>query len=305
MAIYAVQGLYAAGCLAMAYPLYRWVLNPSFLANHKGVLTDDKIKGFVRSKANRDFTKNEINAFVESEYKQKHTEDEIKAFVTSQAKIGAHTKVEIENFVQSVVNKTLTQDKVEDFGNSQIKGALTGSEIKSFVKSQSKKMGVEKEIIVIQGQTNGFWAYGNTWFSGKVGIELPKKFGEAWKFAITHQIVHIIANDYLITFGAVLATALFTTFVLAVNRDLFTGYLGGMGAGLITGVVLRRRAEKKADQEAMGYCERDINQAYLNRLLEDKKNGYGRDLRSWIFWPVEPSLDEKIGYFQAHFKRVP
>ena len=49
---------------------------------------------------------------------------------------------------------------------------------------------------------------------------------------ITHQLAHIKANNNLIIFVAVLATALFTTFVLAVNRDLFTRYLGGLGAGL-------------------------------------------------------------------------
>jgi hypothetical protein len=212
MAIYAVQGLYAAGCLAMAYTLYRCDLNPSFLANHKRALTSDDIKGFVNS--------------------------------------------------------------------------------------QAKKMDLEKEIVVIQGKCKCCsHSYGNNWFSGMVGIKLPGKPGEAtWKFNITRKLAQIKANDNLIILGGVLAAALFTTFVLAVNRDLFTRYLGGLGAGLITKVALSRRAEKRAYLTAMQNCSEDVNRAYLAKLQETKQKGSGR------FSLCLPSLDEKIGYFQAYLK---
>ena len=217
MAIYAVQGLYAAGCLALAYPLYRDVLNPSFLANHKDVLT-------------------------------------------------------------------------------------RGDDIKGLVDSQAQKMELKKEIVVIQGEKNGYRSYGNTWF-GMVGIYVAQS-EQNREFHITHQLAHIKANDNLTVFGGALAAVLFTTLVLAVNRDLFTGYLGGMGAGLITGVVLRRRAEKRADLTAMQNCSDHVNRSFLNRLQKDKENGNDQDLSSWIFCLVEPSLDEKIGYFQAHIQQA-
>jgi hypothetical protein len=294
MAIYAVQGLYAVGCLAAAYPLYRWGLNPSFLSDPAIALTDDKIKFFYRSQANMTLTQSEINAFIESVDKQKVTEDEKNDFINSQAKIGAHTEDEIKNIVNSLVNGTLPKKTYYDFAKSQIKGALTGSEVKSFIRDQAQKMDIEKEIVVIQGKCEPH-SYGNTWFSGKAGIELPGLYEEPfWKFNITRKLAHIKASDTLIIFGAVLIAALFTTFVLAVNRDLFTRYLGGLGVGLITKVVVSRWAEKRADLTAMQNCSEDVNRAYLNRLLETKQNGSGH------FILCRPSLDERIEYFQAH-----
>jgi hypothetical protein len=214
MAVYAVHGLYAAGCVAVAYHLYRFDLNPSFLANHKR--------------------------------------------------------------------------------------ALIGGDIKDFVDSQAQKMGLEKkEIVVIQGKCKCAHSYGNTWF-GKVGIEVPKNgIKEIWKFQITRELAYIKANDNPTIFGGVLAAALFTTLVLAVNRDLFIGYLGGLGAGLIAKVVLSRRAEKRADLSAMQNCSKEVNQACLAKLLEKKEKGSG----SWVL--CRPSLDETIGYFQAHMNATP
>ncbi len=214
MAIYAVHGLYAAGCLAMAYPLYRDVLNPSFLAKDKRILIGGIINGFVNARA--------------------------------------------------------------------------------------KKMGLEKEVVIILGKCECYHSFGNTLFYGKVGIQVPKDDQEnIKKFKITRELAHIKTNGYLTVFGGALAAALFTTLVLTVNRDLFTGYLGGLGAGLVTKVVLSRRAVKMADLTAMQHCSKDVNQAYLDKLLKIKQKGSGR----WIL--CQPSLDEKIGYFQAHLKRMP
>jgi hypothetical protein len=297
MAIYAVQALYAAGCLVNAYCLYRRGLNPSFLSNPEIALTDDKIQGFVRSKASQVLTRKEISAFVDTVYDGRLTEDVKNEFINSQAKIGAHSKDEINDFVSSLVDKTLLQETCDEFVNSQADGALTGSKIKRFVSKQAKKMGIEKEIGLIQGKCKCAHAYGNTWFSGKAGIELPGIYEEPiWKFKITRKLAQIKANDNLIIFGAVLAAALFTTFVLAVNRDLFTRYLGGLGVGLITKVVVSRRAEKRADLTAMQNCSEEVNQACLDRLLKIKQEGSGHRVLCW------PSLDERIGYFQAYLK---
>jgi hypothetical protein len=206
---YAVHGLYAAGCLAMAYPLYRFGLNPSFLAKDKRIL----IEGII----------------------------------------------------------------------------------KDFVNAQAKKMGLEKEVIIILGKCQCYHSFGNTWFNGKVGIQVANSDKENIKeFKITRELAHINVNEKLTIFGGVLAAALFTTLVLAVNRDIFTGYLGGLGAGLITKVVLSRWVEKKAELTAMQYCSKVVNQAYLDKLLKIKQKGSGR----WIL--CRPSLDERIRYFQAH-----
>jgi hypothetical protein len=310
MAIYAVQALYAAGCLVNAYCLYRDGLNPSFLSNPEIALTDGKIQDFVRSKANQVLTRKEISAFVATVYAGQLTEEVKNEFINAQAKLGAHTKDEINDFVSSLVDETLHQETYDEFVNSQANGALTGSKIKRFVSKQAKKMGIEKEIVVIQ--RDYYSSSGNTWFSGMACVELSGKPGEtSWKFSITHQIAHIKANDHLIMFGAVLATAIFTTFVLAVNRDLFTRYLGGIVAGFTTGVYLARRSERRADVAAMQSCSKKVNQAYLDRLLKEKNEKVG-DLRSWIGdlkqssivdwvqWLRDPSLDERIGYCQAH-----
>jgi hypothetical protein len=293
MAIYAVQALYAAYCLTAAYSLYREGLNPSFLSDPAIALTDDT--KFIRPHADREITRSEINDFVTSMKLQKPTQDKINDFVNSLAKIGAHTKDEINNWACSLVDGALTEKEYEDFGLSLINTApLTGSEVKSFIREQAKNMGIKKEIIVIQGKCESH-SYGNTWFSGKAGIELPGLYEEPfWKFNITRKLAHIKASDRLIIFGAVLIAALFTTFVLAVNRELFTRYLGGLGAGLITKVVVSRWAEKRADLTAMQNCSEDVNRAYLNRLLETKQNGSGH------FILCRPSLDERIEYFQAH-----
>ncbi len=218
MAIYAYHGFYAAGCLVMAYPLYRWWLNPSFLSDHKDT--------------------------------------------------------------------------------------LTGGAIKEFVDHQAEGMGlIKKEIVVFQGQDRGYRSYGNTWFSGKVGIEVGKDVNEKIReFNIAHQLAHLKANDDLIIFGGALAATLFTTFILAVNRDLFTRYLGGLGVGLIVMLFSAKPIERRADMTAMQFCSRAVNQACLDKLLREKERGGGRGLYSWIFCLVEPSLDEKIGYFQAHLQ---
>ena len=217
MAIYALHGLYAAGCLAMACPLHRFGLNPSFLANHKGAFTKGDIKGFVVM--------------------------------------------------------------------------------------QAKKMELKKEVVVIPGDCECYHSFGNTWFSGMVGIKLAKSYEEnITVFKITRELAHIKANDNLTFFGGVLAAALFTTVVLAVNRDLFTGYLGGLGAGIITSAVLARRAKRMADLTAMKYCSQDVNQAYLDRLKDAKKKDGGPCLLGRVF---VPSLNERIRYFQAHMNATP
>ena len=295
MAIYAVQGLYAAGCLAAAYPLYRYGLNPSFLSDSEIALTDDK--KFVRPRADGELTRRELVTFIESMHKQKVTEDEKNDFINSQAKVGVHTEDEIRNIVNSLVDGTLTQEKLEDFFESQINGTLTGFKIKEFVRDQARKMGIKKDIGLIQGKCKCYHSYGNTWFSGKPAIQLPGIYEEPiWKFKITRELARIKANDNLIIWGAVLTAALFTTFVLAVNRDLFSRYLGGLGVGLITKVVVSRWAEKRADLTAMQNCSEDVNRAYLDRLLETKQKGSGH------FILCRPSLDERIGYFQAHLQ---
>lgn len=217
MAIYAYHGFYAAGCLVMAYPLYRWGLNPSFLTDHKDTLNRGAIRDYV------------------------------------------------------------------DY--------LAG------------EMRLKKEIVVIQGQDKGYRSYGNTWFPGKVGIEVGKDVNEKNReFNIAHQLAHLKANDDLIIFGCALIATLFTTFVLAVNRDLFTRYSGGLGVGLIAMVVLHKRAERRADMTAMQFCSRAVNQTWLDKLLREKERGGGRGLLSWLSCLVEPSLNEKIGYFQAHLQ---
>jgi hypothetical protein len=221
MAIYAVQGLYAAGCIYLTYDLCRGGLNLPFLSNAKE--------------------------------------------------------------------------------------ALTKGEIKEFVDSQAKRMGLEKEVVVVQGDKNSS-IRGNKWLPGKIRMEVVKyaesDFIDINRFTFTHEIAHIKNNDWLIIPGVSLAASLFTTFVLTVNRDLFTRYLGGLGVGLITAVFLRRRAERRADQEAMRHCSKEVNQDVLNAILNRKKHGYGRrGLSNWIFGLLFcPSLDEKIGYFQAHLK---
>ena len=147
--------------------------------------------------------------------------------------------------------------------------------IKDIVDSQVKRMGLEKEVMIIPDpNTYRCSAYGNTWF-GKVSMKVGSKvkgdtvgFNE---FKTAHQIAHVKANDFLIVPGATLAASLFTTFVLTVNCNLFTRYLGGLAVALITGAVVRRRAERRADHEAMKQCSKEVNQAYLNRLLEKKK----------------------------------
>ncbi len=175
--------------------------------------------------------------------------------------------------------------------------------IKEFVDSQAIKMGLTKEVVVISIPTEALdWkyvSYGNTWLPGKVAIKVDFKVTEDNKvnfsrFGIAHQIVHIKANDHLIIPVVTLAAAL-TTFVLAVNRDLLTRYLGGLGAALMTFAVLMRRAERNADQEAMKQCSKEVNQAWLNGLLERRLKG--PSLSEKI---LEPSIDEMIGYFQAH-----
>lgn len=193
---------------------------------------------------------------------------------------------------------------------------LTG-EIKNFADTQAINMGLKKEVVVIGGKDR-YLARGNTWFSGKVSITVPvissflentEKVDEELdrgtdpycEFKITHYLAHIKANDFLIIPGAVLAASLFTTFVLTVNCGLFTRYLGGLGVALITFGVSFRKAEKEADLIAMRYCSNEANKAYLDRLIERKeKKGWDRGLRSWIFCLVEPSIDERIEYLQAH-----
>jgi hypothetical protein len=192
---------------------------------------------------------------------------------------------------------------------------LTG-EVKNFADAQAEKMGLKKEVVVIEGK-DGYLARGNTLFSGKVSITVPTTSPSLEntencdeeldcstdylsEFKITHYIAHVKANDYLIIHGAVLAASLFTTFVLTVNCGLFTRYLGGLGVALITFGVLFRKAEKEADLTAMRYCSNDTNKAYLGWLQEKKDKGSDRGLRSWIFCLVNPSIDERIRYFQAH-----
>jgi len=219
MAIYAVQGLYAAGCLTMTYNLCRG-LNLSF-ANSEGVAPE---------------------------------------------------------------------------------------EIKNFVEGQAKEMGLKKEIMVIpelKQDTRLYCAsYGNTWLPGKVAIEIGYRV-TAYdkvifnKFQVTHHIAHIKANDLLIVPIGVLAASLFTTFVLTVNRDLFTRYLGGLGVGLITAVFLRRRAERSADQEAMEHCTNEVNKDHLDMMKNAKMKGHRPNLLMWIF---KPSLDERIEHLHTYLK---
>lgn len=196
---------------------------------------------------------------------------------------------------------------------------LTG-EIKDFADTQAKSMGLNKEVVVIEGKDR-YLARGNNWFSGKVSITVPTNSSSLentencdeeadcrtdpfCEFKITHYIAHVKANDFLITPAAVLAASLFTTFVLTVNCGLFTRYLGGLGVALITFGVSSRKAEKEADLKAMRYCSNEVNKAYLDWLLEKKeKTGWNRGLRSWIICLVNPSLDERIGYFQAHLQK--
>lgn len=175
--------------------------------------------------------------------------------------------------------------------------------IKKFVDSQAKKMGLEKEVVVVstlkQGSEWDYSSYGNTWLPGKVTIEVNYELEDYEitldKFEIARQIAHIKANDHLIIPVAILAASLFTTFVLTVNRDLFTRYVGGLGTALMTYVILMRRAERRADLEAIKHCSKKVNQKCLDTLLEVKEKK--QDFYSWI---LESSFDEKIGYFQAH-----
>ena len=89
---------------------------------------------------------------------------------------------------------------------------------------------------------------------------------------------------------------------MTVNRDLFTRYLGGLGVGLITQMVLNKRAERRVDKEAMRHCSKEVNQAYLDRMLACKENENDNHcfLGRWIFCLFNPSLDEKILYLRAH-----
>ena len=188
---------------------------------------------------------------------------------------------------------------------------LTG-EIKEFADTQAKKMGLEKEVVLIEG-TGCYRAYGNTW-CGKIniGVPLENTDNEApnneevncsfeWydQYLITYVLAKIKANVHLIVPGATLAASLFTTFVLTVNYDLFTRYLGGLGVALITCRFSSRRAEKNADLEAMKHCSKEVNQAFLESLQKEKDGGYNPSLSQWIF---EHSIDEEIGYVEAYLK---
>ena len=220
MAIYAVQGLYAAGCLYMTYDLCRNGLNP-FFTNPEGVTT---------------------------------------------------------------------------------------GKIKEFVDSQARKMDLGKEIVVIPDLNKEsrlyYSSYGNTWLPGKVAIKVgygvtensEVRFSE---FQTTHYIAHLKANDWLILPLATLAASLFTTYVLTVNRDLFTRYLGGLVIGLMTSAVLLRRAERRADQEAMEQCSIEVNKAHLDMRENQKKKGCRQNPLKWIF---NPSLDERIEHLKTYLQ---
>jgi hypothetical protein len=69
---------------------------------------------------------------------------------------------------------------------------------------------------------------------------------------------------------------------------------------LITQAVLHRRAEIRADQEAMKHCSTEVNEACLKVLQKRKEQDCPCFLNKWVLWLFNPSVDEQIGYFQAH-----
>lgn len=139
--------------------------------------------------------------------------------------------------------------------------------IEEQIKSLANKLGVTKEIELIEDENDIAQAFGNAILPGKAVIGVNSQFflnlsAEMVEFTLAHEICHIKHNDNLTTPSVLILTCLVTTIALSLlfpcsaffSLELAGNLVVSLVVGLVAMVILGQRQEELADKTAFPIC---------------------------------------------------
>lgn len=178
----------------------------------------------------------------------------------------------------------------------------------AYVTDVAKQMNLNKKFIVTQRlKYPRYFAWGTTFLPGIARISGPSSvtdLNNIDRFRLARFVVRIKANE-VVTWGSIPIIAAIVTHFIVNAISPMGGCIGGPAVGMLVGCVMNRLRKRVTDLTAMKYCLNEVNQAYLEFLQKTKVTGGSRKLcfiGRTIRRLAEPSLDEKIQYFDAYIR---
>lgn len=169
-----------------------------------------------------------------------------------------------------------------------------------YANRMAQELGVNKEIIVIKGDSFGH--YGNNFFFSRAGIQIPLDQNLpdlVIRHMITHEIVHIKCSDILTWTFIPLITSIFHIVTWKARFSLYG--LVGLMIGLWGFRDLHKWREKQAFLTAMKHSSKEMNVAFLKWLeAEEAALSFKEKCIKFFFDAFSPSTNEIISYYKAH-----
>ena len=170
-----------------------------------------------------------------------------------------------------------------------------------YANNMAKQMGLNKEFIVLPSDFNDWCSMGTAFVPGTAKIYCPRdtNLDQIGQFRMTRLIARVKSNDIFWQIIPIIGAVFIHYLLNSISPQ--GSCLAGPVIWMAASCLVDRLCKKASYLTAIRYCSKEVNQAYLEFLQETKKTGgssqlcfIGRTIR----YLVEPSLDEKIHYFQ-------